>query len=111
MSSRPTSTERDAFFEQYHPLWSILATFHEPEGATDEELTREYVEGCDPCLLEEILANGQRFLDQQLLPMSLIRATANRYLVTEAEQRQWLQTLLARVQTELEARKVAQDQK
>jgi hypothetical protein len=82
-----------------------LATFHEPDGVTDAELAREYVEASDSCLLEEILANGQRFLDQRVLPMSLIRATANRYLVTEAEQRQWLQTLLDRVQAELEARK------
>lgn len=105
MSSRPTSTERDRFFEQYHPLWSILATFHEPKGATDEELAQEYVQGCDPCLLEEILAEGQRFLEQQVLPMSLIRTTANRYLVTEAEQRQWLQTLLSQVEAALAARK------
>ena len=41
--------------------------------------------------------------------MSLIRTSANRYLVTEAEQRQWLQTLLDRVLAEFVARKVEPD--
>jgi hypothetical protein len=37
----------------------------------------------------------------------LIRTSANRYLVTETEQRPWLQTLLERVPAEFVARKVA----
>lgn len=83
----------------------MLATFHEPDGESDATLAREYMDGCDLALLTEILTDGQRFLNQYELPMSLIRGTANRHLRTEAEQRQWLQTLLDRVQAELEARK------
>ena len=37
--------------------------------------------------------------------MSLICATANRYLVTEAAQRQWLKTVLSQVEATLAARK------
>ena len=57
--------------------------------------------------LEKTVAGGQRFLIQQELPMSLIRTSAHRSLMTEAEQRQWLQMLLDRMQAELVARKVA----
>lgn len=57
--------------------------------------------------LEKTVAGGQRLLIQRELPMSLIRTSANRYLVTEAEQRQWQQTLLERMRAELVARKVA----
>lgn len=110
MSSRPTSNERDRFYEEYYRLWSMLATFYDPEG-TDAEMTLEYVERCDPNVLGEILTSGQRFLKQHELPMYLISSTANRWLPTEAEERQWLQTLLDRVQAELEARRLAQDQK
>ena len=58
---------------------------------------------------ERTVTGGPRFLIQQELPMSLIRTSANRYLVTEVEQRQWLQTLLDRVQAEFVARKVEPD--
>ena len=58
-------------------------------------------------LVEKTVAGGQRFLIQQELPMSLIRTSAHRSLMTEAEQRQWLQMLLDRMQAELVARKVA----
>ncbi len=98
--------EEDRFFGQYQRLWRMLATFHDPAG-TDADMTQEYVQGCDASVLEEILADGQRFLGQRELPMRLIATNANRYLITEAEQRQWLQTLLDRVQAELEVRQGA----
>lgn len=87
----------------------LLAHYWDLEGQTDAEFTKEYVARTDIELLEALLSDGQRFLNQKELPMSLIRTNANRYLVTEAEQRQWLQTLLDRVQAELEARQRVQN--
>ena len=96
--------EEDRFFEEYHRLWATLASLYDAMGKTDKELIREYIQACDLSVIEEILADGRRFLGQNELPMRLIATNANRYLVTEAEQRQWLQTLLDRVQAELDAR-------
>ena len=111
MSLRPTSNEEKRFFEEYRSLSTMLALFADPDdGQTDTEITQQAVLEYDPSWIAKVVADTQRFLDQQGLPMSLIRTNANRYLVTEAEQRQWLQTLLDRIQAELEARKVAQDQ-
>lgn len=109
MSSRPTSTEDERFFYAYNRLASVLAMFWDLEGQTDAAFTAEYAATRDTDLLEELLADGQRFLNQQELPMCLISSAANRWLPTEAEERQWLQTLLDRVQAELEARQAALD--
>ena len=100
MSSRPTWTEREHFYDQYRQLSAMLATFYDPDG-TDAEMTQAYVGECDVSLLEEILADGQRFLNQHELPMCIISSAANRWLPTEAEERAWLQALLDRVQAEL----------
>jgi len=114
MSSLPTSNERSErrrFFREYNDLASTLALFHDPDGKTDAELIDKYLIEEYPSALPALLAEGRRFLSQHELPMELIADVANRYLVTESEQRQWLQTLLDRVQAALEARKGAQDQK
>lgn len=109
MSSRPTYSEEVRFTKEYNALASELAMFHDPDGKTDAEIAAQIVEqslaeGAREWL-DELVSQGRRFLGQCELPMSLIRTNANRYLVTEAEQRQWLQTLLERVQAELEVRK------
>lgn len=104
MSSLPTSNERDRFYAEYRQLGSMLATFYDPEG-TDAEMTQEYVQGCAPSVLTQIVEDGHRFLRQQELPMCLISSTANRRLLTETEERQWLQTLLSQVEAALAARK------
>jgi hypothetical protein len=109
MSSLPTSNERSErrrFFQEYNDLASTLALFHDPDGKTDAELIDRYLAEEYPSALPSLLAEGHRFLSQHELPMELIADTANRCLMTEAEQRQWLQTLLDRVQAELEARRV-----
>lgn len=111
MSLRPTSTERDRFFEEFSDLSAMLALFWDPNGKTDAEIAQEAIQEYDPSWLEQVVAEGHRFLFQNELPMSLIRVRANRYLVTEAEQRQWLKTLLDRIQAELEARQRAQNSK
>lgn len=112
MSSRPTSNEEKRFFEEYRSLSTMLALFADPDdGQTDIEITQQAVQEYDPSWIAKVVADAQRFLGQQELPMSLIRTNANRYLVTEAEQRQWLQTLLERVQAELEARQRGQNSK
>lgn len=107
MSLRPTSNERQLFDDQYDDLSTMLALFWDPNGKTDAEIAREAIQEYDRSWLEQVVAEGQRFLAQHELPMSLIRVKANRYLITEAEQRQWLQTLLDRIQAELEARNQA----
>ncbi|MBL9005718.1 MAG: hypothetical protein JNJ46_15790 [Myxococcales bacterium] len=105
MSSRPTSNEEKRFFEEYRSLSTLLALFADPDdGQTDAEITQQAVLEYDPSWIVKVLADAQRFLGQHELPLRLIATNANRYLVTEAEQRQWLQTLLDRVQTELDAR-------
>lgn len=104
MSSRPTSNEERLFFEQYNALSTLLALFWEPNGKTDAEITQEAIQAYTMSWFEEVIVEGQRFLRQGELPMSLIRTGANRYLATEAEQRLWLQTLLDRVQAGLAAR-------
>lgn len=94
----------DRFLAEYTKRVAALNLFYDPEGRSDAELVEEYVQSKSPGTLAQILAEGQRFLSQSQLPMRLIATNANRYLVTEAEQRQWLQILLDRVQAELDAR-------
>ena len=106
MYSRPTWNEKANFLKEYNALASELASmFHDPNGKTDAEIAAQLVEqslaGGHRQWLEEVVSQGERFLAQRELPMSLIADYANRYLVTEAEQRQWLQALLDRVQAEL----------
>lgn len=101
--------EEDRFFEEYNRLASVLAQFWDLEGQTDASFTEDYVAHREIDLLEELLADGQRFLAQHELPMRLIATNANRYLITETEQRQWLQTLLDCVKTELSRRQEAPD--
>lgn len=108
MSLRPTSNERDHFFAQYNSLVSALVLFHDPEQKTDAAIADEYVVSKNAATLEQLLTEGRLFLSQRGLPMELIAHYANRYLVTEAEQRQWLQTLLDRVQAELASRRKAE---
>ncbi len=98
-------TEEDQFFEQYRELSTMLALFWDPNGMTDAEITQGAIQEYSESWLQAVLADGRRFLGQNELPLRLIATNANRYLVTEAEQRQWLQTLLDRVQAELDARK------
>lgn len=111
MSSQPTSIEDERFFHEYNRLASVLALFWDLEGQRDGQFIEEYVGRRDTDLLEELLADGHRFLAQQELPMCLISSAANRWLPTEADERQWLQTLLDRVQAELEARQRGQSSK
>ena len=106
MSVPPTFDDEaeDRFLAEYTKLVGALNVFYDPEGRSDAELAEEYVQSKSPGTLAQILAEGHRFLSQSQLPLRLIATNANRYLVTEAEQRQWLQTLLDRVQAELDAR-------
>ena len=104
MSLQPISTERRRFDDEYDDLSTMLSLFWDPNGKTDAEIVRKAIQDYDPSWLKKVVAEGQRFLIQHELPMELVADTANRYLVTEAEQRQWLQTLLDRVQAELDAR-------
>lgn len=110
MSSLPTyvETEEDQFFEQYRELSAMLALFWDPNGKTDLEIARGATHEYSESWIQAVVADGQRFLHQRELPMRLIATNANRYLVTEAEQRQWLQTLLDRVQAELASRRTAE---
>ena len=86
----------------------MLALFAGPDDDNSEaEITQARVQEYAVGWQARLVADDQPFLIQRELPMSLIRTSANRYLVTEAEQRQWLQTLLDRVPAELVARKVA----
>jgi hypothetical protein len=86
----------------------MLVLFADPEdGQTDAEITQQAMKEYAPSWMNRVLVEGQRFLDQRELPMKLIAYTANRFLITEAEQRHWLQTLLDRVQTELAGRMAA----
>lgn len=106
MSSQPTFIEDEQFLGEYRSLATALAIFWDiDEGQTDATFTQAYVSSKPAGVLEELLLDGQRFLNQHKLPLCLIDSWANRYLVTEAEQRQWLQTLLDRVQAELEVRR------
>lgn len=106
MSSQPTFTEDERFLDEYRSLATALAIFWDiDEGQSDATFTQAYVSSKPTELLEELLLDGQRFLNQHELPLCLIDSWANRYLVTEAEQRQWLQTLLDRVQAELASRR------
>ena len=109
MSLQPISTKRRRFDDEYDDLSTMLSLFWDPNGQTDAEIARRAIQDYDPSWLEKVVAEGQRFLIQRELPMELIADTANRYLVTEAEQRQWLQTLLDRIQAELEARQGVQN--
>lgn len=104
MSSLPTSNERERFIQEYNGLATTLALYWDVEGQTDADLTEEYVAREYTDALKELLADGQRFLNQRELPMCLISSGANRWLPTEAAERQWLQALLDRVQAELDAR-------
>ena len=102
MSLRPTSSEEQRFFEEYRNLSAMLALFADPDdGQTDAEILQQAILEYAPSWIAKVVLDAQRFLGQRELPMSLIRTSANRYLVTEAEQRQWLQALLDRVQAEL----------
>ena len=111
MSELPTLSNRDRFFRDFTVLAGALALFYDPEGKSDAEIADEYVAEKYSVTLEQLKAEGNRFLRQHELPMELIADYANRYLVTEAEQRQWLQTLLDRIQAELEARQMVQGSK
>lgn len=111
MSLRPTFDELRRFSEEYNALSTLLALFWDPDGKTDAEITEQAMREYAASWFEEIVIDGQRFLNQQELPMCLISSGANRWLPTEPEERHWLQTLLDRVQAALEARKGAQDQK
>lgn len=112
MSSRPTSNEEKRFFEEFRNLSAMLALFADPDdNQTDEEIMQQAILEYAPSWIAKVALDAQRFLRQHELPMSLIRTSANRYLVTESEQRQWLQTLLDRVEAAVEARKVVPDTK
>ena len=76
----------------------MLALFAGPDDENSEaEITQARVQEYAVGWQERLVADDQPFLIQRELPMSLIRTSANRYLVTEAEPRQWLQPLLDRV--------------
>lgn len=107
MSSLPTSNEREQFIGEYNGLATTLALFWDLENQTDAEFIAQYVASEYTLALEELLADGQRFLRQHALPMCLISSAANRWLPTDADERRWLQTLLDRVQTELAGRTAA----
>ena len=108
MSVLPTFDDEteDRFLAEYAKLVGALNLFYDPEGKSDRQLAEEYAQSKSRETLSQVFAEGQRFLNQRELPMRLIATNANRYLVTEAEQRQWLQALLDRVQAELAARKL-----
>lgn len=107
MSSLPTSNEREQFIGEYNGLATTLALFWDLENQTDAEFIAQYVASEYTIALKELLADGQRFLNQHELPMCLISSAANRWLPTEAEERQWLQTLLSQVEAALAVRTAA----
>lgn len=101
MSLHPTFDELRRFSTDCSALSSLLALFWDPNGKTDAEITGDAMRESASSWLEQIVVDGQRFLNQQELPMCLISSAANRWLPTEAEERAWLQALLDRVQAEL----------
>lgn len=111
MSLHPTFDELSRFSAEYSALSTLLALFWDPNGKTDAEITKEVIQEYAASWFEQVIIDGQRFLNQRELPMCLISSGANRWLPTEAAERQWLQTLLDRVQAELDAREARADVK
>lgn len=109
MSSRPTFDELRRFSQEYRALSALFALFWDPNGKTDEAITAKAMQEYEASWFKQVVVDGRRFLEQHELPLCLISSGANRWLPTEAEERQWLQALLDRIQAELEARRALQN--
>lgn len=108
MSEQPTWTERRLFGELYGDLAGPLGLFHDPDGKTDTQITDDYIAEESQAGLLDVVRSGRAFLNQKELPFSLVASAANRNLLTESEQRQWLSCFLERLEQAIEARNGAE---